>query len=69
MNLAKLVSVCMCVIKFVIVDAAQRVKVLVFLYEIESVCMVLRILNLGGHENCMICFKVTTTLTLFFVHH
>ena len=30
--------------------------------------MVLRILNLEGHQNCMIGSKVTTILTSFFVH-
>ena len=30
--------------------------------------MVLRILNLGGHQNCMIGSKVTTILATFFVH-
>ena len=30
--------------------------------------MVLRILNLGGHTNCIIGSKGTIILTMFFVH-
>ena len=30
--------------------------------------MVLRILSLEGHQNCTIGSKVTTILTMFFVH-
>ena len=40
----------------------------VFFHKIEWVCMVLRILNLEGHQNYMIISKVTTIFTTFFVH-
>ena len=43
------------------------VSVFVFFHKIEWVCMVLRILNLEGHQNCMIGSKVTTILATFFV--
>ena len=47
------------VIKVVIVDNGQSIGLLVFLYEIEWVVMVLRILNLDRHQNYMICLKVS----------
>ena len=40
----------------------------VFFHKIEWVGMVLRILNLEGNQNSMIDLKVTTILTMFFVH-
>ena len=46
--------VCVSVIKVVIVDNGQSISCFVFLYIIEWVHMVLRILNLEGHKNCMI---------------
>ena len=51
-------SVCMFVTKVVIVDYGP----------IEWVYMVLRILNLEAHQNSMIVSKVTTILTMFFIH-
>ena len=44
------------------------VRALIFFHKIEWVCMVLRILNLKGHPNCMICLKATKILTMFCVH-
>ena len=60
------VCVCMCVTKVVIVDYGQM---FFFFHKIEWVCMVLRILNLEGRQNVMIDSKVTTILTMFFVHN
>ena len=40
-----------------------------FKYKIEWVNVVPRILNLEGHQNCMIGSKVKTILTMFFVHN
>ena len=37
-------------------------------HKIEWVCMVVRIINLEGHQNSMIGSKVTTILTMFFFH-
>ena len=65
-------SLCVSVIKVVIVDYGQMVHVFIlfffYIYKIEGVCMVLRILNLQGHQNCMLSLKVTTILMTFFVH-
>ena len=61
-------SVCLSVIKVVIVDNGQSIRFFVFLNEIDWVCMVLMILNLEGHQNCRIGSKVTSILTMFFVH-
>ena len=52
--------VSMSVIKVVIVDNGQSIRLLVFLYKIEGVGMVLQILNLEGRPNLMIGSKVTT---------
>ena len=63
-------SVCMyvCVCLSVIVDNGQSIRFFVFLQKIECVDMVLRILNLEGHQHGMIDSKVMTILTTFFVH-
>ena len=58
---------CLSVIKVVIVDYGQTVRVFVFFHNIECVIMVLRILNLEEHQNCMIGSKVTTILPMFFI--
>ena len=58
-------SVCVSVIKVVTVDNSQSTKLCVYVYKIKSVCMILRILNLDTHQNCMIGSKFTTTLTTF----
>ena len=47
------------VTKVVIVDNRPKLRFFVFLHKIEWVNMVLRILNLEGHQNCMIGSKVT----------
>ena len=39
------------VIKVVIVDNGQSIRLFIFLHKIEWVCMVLRILNLDGCQN------------------
>ena len=39
------------VIKVVIVDNGQSIRLFIFLHKIEWVCMVLRILNLDGRQN------------------
>ena len=57
----------MFVIKVVIVNYGQMI-IFFFFYKIEWVNVVPRILNLEGHQNCMIGSKVKTILTLFFVH-
>ena len=54
------------VLKVVIVDNGQSIWLLVFLYEIEWVVMVLRILNLDGHQNCIICLKVSDKVKVIF---
>ena len=60
-------SVCMYVsmsfIKVVIVNNAQSIMFFVFLNKIECFCLVLRILNIEGHQYCMIGLKITTILT------
>ena len=61
--------VCMSVIKVVIVDKSQSIRIIVILFKIEWVCMVLRISNLEEHQNCIICSKIMTSLTTLFVHH
>ena len=43
-------------------------RFVVFLYKPECLCIVLRIQNLERHQNCKIGSKVTTILTMFFVH-
>ena len=60
--------VCLSVIKVVIVDIGHSIRFFVFLQKIEWLGMVLRILNLEEHQNCMIGSKVTMILTMFFVH-
>ena len=60
-------SVCVSVIKIVIVDNGQSIRFFVFLHQTEWAGMVLRILNLEEHQNCMIGSKVTTVLTTFFL--
>ena len=45
----------------------QPVRVVVFFHKIECVNMILRTLNLDGHQNCMIGSKVTTILPTFFL--
>ena len=52
----------------VIVDNGQSIRFFVFLHKIEKLGMVIRILNLEGHQYCMIGSKVTTILTTFYVH-
>ena len=47
------------------VNYGQPVRVFVFFHETEWVYLILRILNLKGHLNCMIGSKVTTILTQF----
>ena len=47
---------------------AQMARVLVFFHKIAWLCRVLRILNLEGHQNCIIGSEVMTILTMFFVH-
>ena len=56
--------VCMCL--KVSVNFSQPVRVFVFFHNTELVNIILRILNLEGHTNCMIASKVTTILMLFF---
>ena len=56
----------MSVIKVAIVDKGLSIRFFVFLHKIEYVYMVLRILNLEGHQNCMIGSKYTMILTTFF---
>ena len=55
--------VCMCVTKVVIVDNGQSIRFLSFFIKRSKV---LRILNLEGHQNCMIGSKDKTILTIFF---
>ena len=54
------------VIELPCTSVCVSVKLCVYLYKIKSVCMILRILNLDRHQNCMISSKFTTTLTTFF---
>ena len=61
-------SVCLSVIRVVIVDNGQSISFFVFCHKIELVNTILRILNLEGLQNCMICSKVTMILTTFLVH-
>ena len=58
-------SVCMYGTKVLIVNNGQNISFFVFLHIIEWVGMVLRIINLERHTNCMIRLKVTTILTMF----
>ena len=52
-----------------IADYGQIVRFFFFFkYKIEWVNMVLRILNLEGHDYCMIGSNVAKSLTMFFVH-
>ena len=51
--------VCVCVTKFVIVDNGHSIRFSAFLHKIEWIGLVLIILNLEGHQNCMIGSKVT----------
>ena len=44
-------SVCVSFIKVVIVNNGQSIRFFVFLYKIEWVGIVLRILNLEGHQS------------------
>ena len=60
--------VCLSVIIDVVVDKGQSIRVFVFLHKRKWVCVVLRIPNLEGHQNCMIGSKLTTIFTTFFVH-
>ena len=59
-------SICMC--KKVSVNYGQPVRLLafVFFHKTEWVIMIFMILNLEGHQNCMIASKVTTILMQFF---
>ena len=57
---------CMSVIKVVIVNNDQSIRCFVFLHKIEWVSMVLRILNLESHQNCMICLKAMTDDFFFY---
>ena len=59
-------SMYMYVTEIVIVDNGQSLRFFVFLHKIEWVSMVLRILNLEGHQNCMIGSKVIAILMPFF---
>ena len=52
-------SVCLYVTKIEIIDNGQSIRFFVFLHNIEWLDMALRILNLEGYQNCMICLKVT----------
>ena len=62
------ISVCVYVChKSCIVDYGQMVRVFVFCHKIEKVGIVLRILNIEGHQNCMISTQVTNILMMFFV--
>ena len=54
---------CMCI--KVSVNYGQPVTVLVFFHKREWVNNILRILNLEGHQKCMIGSKVTAFLTPF----
>ena len=68
MSVCMYVCVCMSVIKVLIVDNGQSIMFFVFFHETEWVNMVLRILNLEWHQNCMIGSKVATIWTMFFIH-
>ena len=57
--------VCMCVIKVVIVDYGETVRVFFLLIKLKCVGMVLRILNLEEHQNGMIGSKVAGFLLFF----
>ena len=56
------ISVCVFVTKVLIINYGSC-----FSHKTEQVNMVLRIIKLEGHQNCMIGSKVTTILTMFFV--
>ena len=58
-------SVCLSVIKVEIVDYGQTVRVFVFFHKLELLFMVLRILNLEGHQNSLIGSKVITIYQCF----
>ena len=66
--------VCLCVIKFVIVNYGQTVRVFLFIFIFIFIfyfiffirCRVLEILNLEGHQNCIISSKGKTILQMFF---
>ena len=59
-------SVCVSVCMSVILKKGQSIRFFLFLYQIEYAGMVLRILNLKGHQSCMFGSKVTKVSTTFF---
>ena len=59
-----LMYICMCL--KVSVNYGQQERVFVFFHKTECVYMVLRILNLEGHQNWTIGSKVTAILMLLF---
>ena len=60
--------VCKGVIKVVIVYYGKIVRFFVFAHKIKWLNMVLIIINLEGHQSCMIGSEVTTILTTCFVN-
>ena len=58
-------SVCLSVIKVVIVDNGQSIRFSVFLHKIKGVYMVVMTLNLEEQKNGMMGSKVTAILNMF----
>ena len=53
----------------IVIDYVQIVKDLVLCYILECISMALRILNCEGHQNHIICSKVTAILMEFVIHN
>ena len=62
-------SVCLLVCKVVIVNYGQTVRVFIFYHKIEWAALVLRILNLKGHQNNIIGSKSYNDYIDVFVHN
>ena len=53
---------------FILLSTSKQSTFFVFFHRIGLTCMVLRILNLEGHQNCMISSKLTSILLLLYLN-